>query len=73
MEKLLQYFMQETDKKFDSIGSDLRGVNAKLDDLTKFKVEMLATARTTSLIVSVLSGLVTLSVSVWAAMQVVRR
>ncbi len=66
MEKLLQYFMQETDKKFEGLSEDIQGVQAKLEDLSKFKIEMIASARLTALIVSAFCGFITLTISVWA-------
>ncbi len=63
MDELLKYFMTETDRR-------LGGIEEKLDDLTKFKAEMIATARLTSLMVSGVCGFITLVVTVfvtWAA------
>lgn len=53
MEELLRYFIQETNER-------LAGIERSLLDLQKFKIEMLASARTTSLIVSTVCGFVTL-------------
>jgi hypothetical protein len=60
MEELLKYYMEETNKRITSMES-------KLEDLTKFKIEMVASARTTSLVVSGLCGLITMIVSVGVA------
>lgn len=57
MEQLLKYFMEATNGRLD-------GIEAKLDDLTKFKIEMLATARITSLVVSAVCGFITMVVTV---------
>lgn len=70
MDKLVQYFMQETDKKFSAIRSDLSSICLKLEDLTQFKSEMVASAKLTSIVVSTIFGLLTLAVSVYAAIQV---
>lgn len=53
MEELLRYFIQETNEK-------LMSIETKLEDLQEFKVEMMASARITSLIISSFCGLVTL-------------
>ncbi len=63
MEELLQYFMGATNDR-------LEGIEGKLDDLVKFKIEMLATARLTSLIVSSFCGLITLVVTVLVTLYV---
>lgn len=53
MEELLRYFIKETNEKLVSI-------EGKLEDLQKFKTEMMASARLTSFVVSGICGLVTL-------------
>lgn len=58
MDPLLKYFMEETNKRLDT-------VDDKLTDLTKFKVEMIASARLTSFIVSGLCGLITMIATMW--------
>ncbi len=69
MERLLEYHMKHTDTRIAELRQDLNGqldeVHRKLDDLTKFKIEMVASARMTSLIVSAICGLVTLVASAW--------
>lgn len=52
MEKLLKYFIEDTSKKIDEVNSDIHEINRKLDDLMKFKIEMLASAKMTSILVS---------------------
>lgn len=69
MEELLKYFIKETDRKFDDIRSNMEGVNVKLEDLTKFKVEMLATARATSFMVSVVVGVISTAISVFISIR----
>lgn len=71
MDRLLDYHMKQTEKRFDELKADIHDqfmlVNTKLEDLTRFKIEMLASARTTSLIVSSLCGLLTMVVTIWSA------
>lgn len=52
-EGLWKYFMEQSNKRFDSIDD-------KLGDLTRFKIEMMASARLTALIVSGICGALTL-------------
>ena len=73
MEKLLQYFMEETNRKFDSVSEDVKDIKDSLSDLQKFKIEMLSSARATSFIVSMVCGLVTLSISVVVAYYSVKQ
>lgn len=63
MEHLIKYYMEQSNKNFDHISQELKEVKAQLADLEKFKVSMIATSRTTSVIVSGVSGLVTLLVT----------
>lgn len=79
MEKLLHYFMEETNRKFDalradvqSVSSDVKEVNTKVHDLQSFKVSLIASARTTSFIVSVVAGFVTLLITVGVTLAVGR-
>lgn len=55
--------MEQTDKKLSSMEASISNINQKLDDLTKFKIEMLATSRLAAFVVSAVAGMVTLIVS----------
>lgn len=68
MEQLLSYFIEETNRKFDALHGAVSGIETKLDDLTKFKIEMVATARLTALVTSALCGLITLLVTLFVAL-----
>lgn len=62
MEELLRYFMKDTNDRLDKI-------EAKIDDLSTFKIQMLATARMTSLVVSAICGFITLLVTTWLSIK----
>jgi hypothetical protein len=62
MEELLRYFMTETNDRLERMES-------RLEDLTKFKLEMIASARLTSLIVSGICGAITLVASLFVAIK----
>lgn len=64
MENLLRYFMEETNRKFQDIHESQGNINRKLDDLTQFKIEMVASARLTSFVVSGACGLLSMMISV---------
>lgn len=64
-DQLQKYFMKETDRKIEELKGDIKLVNGKLDDLTKFKIEMIVSARMTSFVVSSVCGLLTLLVSTY--------
>ena len=49
----MELFIQETNRRLERIEN-------KLEELHSFKIEMLATSRTVSFIVSAISGLITL-------------
>ena len=55
--------MEQTDKKLAAMEVSIGSINQKLDDLTKFKIEMLATSRLAAFVVSAVAGMVTLIVS----------
>ena len=76
LERLVERFIQETDLKFSVVETKMDRVDAKLDrtnkrleDLTRFKVEMVASAKLVSIVVSLVFsvGTVILSAGVaWA-------
>jgi hypothetical protein len=53
----LRYFVEQTNERF-------RSIDEKLADLTKFKVEMIVSARWVAMIVSSICGLLSIAVSV---------
>ena len=55
--ELLHYFVEQTNERF-------KAIDEKLSDLTKFKIEMIVSARWVALIVSSVCGLLSLAVSV---------
>lgn len=63
MQDLFKLYTEYTDKRFDDIKEDLHDLGAKIDDLREFKVEMVATSRLVSFIISAVSGLITLIIS----------
>lgn len=60
MDQLTEYFMNQTN-------DSLKDIRSQLEDLRKFKIEMVASARLTSLIVSSICGLITMLATVWLA------
>lgn len=60
-EKLVHYFISETNKKFDEIKRELEKLNGKVTDLHQFKVETVAVANSkakwTSAVVSTVIGI----------------
>lgn len=61
MEQLLQHHIHQTEKNFDEIKNELTHFNSKLDDLAKFKAEMITSSRWVSVIVSAICGAVTMT------------
>jgi hypothetical protein len=59
--------MRETENKIEDIRCDMKDIKESLSELKEFKIQMLASARMTSLLVSIVCGVITLAVSVWAA------
>jgi len=58
--ELLQYHIDNTNKQFDEVKDKLHEINQRLDDVQKFKVEMLVSSRWISLVVSSVCGFFTL-------------
>ncbi len=63
MEQLLKHHIHDTERRFDAVDNSLDHIFGKLDDLHHFKVEMLVSARWVSLLVSVVTGFVTMVVT----------
>lgn len=59
MEKILRYFIDDTNKKIDEIRNDIKDIDQRLADLQAFKVEMLSSARVTAFLMSSIFGLAT--------------
>jgi len=53
VDKLVEYFIKETDKKFIEVREELKRVNQSLIDLQKFKVKMLTSSAFLALLISV--------------------
>ena len=51
--KLIEYFISETNKKFDELKDDLREIKMSVDDLHAFKTEIKAEARANAKWISV--------------------
>lgn len=60
MDELLQYFISDTNKKHDAMEQRLGRIEDKLDDIYKFKITTIVSARFVSLVVSSICGLITM-------------
>ena len=63
MEQVIKYHIDNTNKQFDEIKGSLHEINDRLDEVQKFKIEMLMSSRWVSLIISAACGFVTLTVT----------
>ncbi len=72
MDELLKRFIDETDRKFDDFKEGMGQIHDKLDDLTKFKIEMMVSARLTSFLISIACGFITLVTCVAVAWYTAR-
>lgn len=66
MEELLKHHIQDTRDRFNELKQELTALHEKLEDLRDFKISLIATSRTTSIIVSTVCGLITLIVTVFS-------
>lgn len=60
----VDYFAQETNKKFDELKGELSDIRDRVEQIAVFKVEAIVTARMVSLIVSAACGILTLVATV---------
>ena len=71
MDKLVDYFIAETNKKHEETKLETKlefeKVHKRLDDLSQFKMQLIVSSRVVSLIVSIFCGFVTLVVSTYVA------
>jgi hypothetical protein len=63
MEKLIQYFIQQSDRNFSEFREELKHVNGQLNDLQKFKAEMMTSSKWISIIISSAGSAITLIVN----------
>lgn len=66
---LLNYHINETNQKFAEIKEDLEQIRERLDKLSEFKIDMIATSRTVSFIVSALCGILSLLVTTLVSLK----
>lgn len=59
-ERLLEYFKEDTNRRFDEMKDQLSSINASLDDLKAFRISLIAQSRLTAFIISAVCGFVTL-------------
>lgn len=63
MQELLQMYREYNDKRFDELRADLQEISLKLETMNEFKVQMIASSRVVSMVISAICGLVTLIAS----------
>ncbi len=69
MDNILKYHIEDTKEKLLEIKEDIEDLTATIEDLKEFKIQLVATSRLTSLIVSAICGFVTLAVSTLVAVK----
>lgn len=57
---LLEHHIEETRRQLDDVKAELKNIRDRLDDLHRFKADLIASSRTVSLIVSAVCGFITL-------------
>lgn len=63
MEDLLRYHITTTEKQLDALKLELSAIDEKIDNLHEFRTKSIVTARYISLIVSAISGFVTMLIT----------
>lgn len=63
-QRLLRYFMEQTEKRFDKMDANSASLHTKLDSLNEFKIRSIISTRWISGIISTGFGIITLCVSV---------
>lgn len=57
---LIDYFIQETNKKFDKVEADMRSIDSKVDQLLEFKWQIIGGSVILSLVVTLIIQLGTM-------------
>ena len=65
MEQLIKYFIEQSNRTFSELRSEMHTMNEKLLDLQKFKAEMMVSSKWVSFIVSGITGVIMLLISVF--------
>lgn len=60
MDNVLKYHIENTNKQFDEIKESLHEIHDRIDDVQKFKAEMLISSRIVSVIISAVCGFLTM-------------
>lgn len=72
-QRLLRYFMEQTEKRFDKMDANAASLHLKLDSLSEFKIRSIISTRWISGIISTGFGLITLCVSVGTSIYLGRQ
>lgn len=64
-EELLKMYREYNDKRFDEVRADLQDIRLRMEEVNNFKVEMIASSRTVSMVVSAICGLMTLLATIY--------
>jgi hypothetical protein len=59
MDRMVEYFIEETNRKFGQIADEMKEVKDKLSDLQTFKIQMMSSAKLTSFFMSAIFGITT--------------
>ena len=68
-DKLLQYFMEQTNQRFDKTDVAIQGLHQKLDGLCDFKIKTVVNTRWISGIISVTVGVLTFAITTAVAIH----
>lgn len=71
-EKLLRYFMEQTDKRFDKVDENFGVIHSKLDGLNEFKIKTIVSTRWIAGLISGTFSLLTLAISVGVSVHLSR-
>lgn len=71
-QKLLRYFMEQTEKRFDKSDAQMVMLHSKIDGLNEFKIRMLVSSRWISAIISTGFGIITMAVTVGTSIYMSR-
>lgn len=70
---ITKYFMQQTDKKLDELKYEIKSLEAKMDELITFKIQMLTSAKGTSMLWSGVIGATTIIINIVTVYFMVKR
>lgn len=73
MDKMMDYLIKHTDEKFDQVREELNRLGNKVEELNTFKIEMIASAKTSTYLISTIVGVTSFAATVLTVYYMVKK